>query len=214
MQVGRQTSIQCPLSNNVNHEGKVDVETRVMTPFNFCTSGATVFAPGVNLTDFSATYNATYVPKASGEVIFDVYSFGKGRLLVNQKEAMSFYNSHGGNKQSYALQVEAGKKYDIELQFEYLQSDAQLNFDMGFKKKVDIAQSVNAVRNADVVVFVGGISPSLEGEEMGVDLPGFKKETVPALSCRKYSGICLLPCIVQEKGNFSELLRFTCRTGS
>lgn len=161
--------------NNVNHEGKVDVETRVMTPFNFCTSGATVFAPGVNLTDFSATYNATYVPKASGEVIFDVYSFGKGRLLVNQKEAMSFYNSHGGNKQSYALQVEAGKKYDIELQFEYLQSDAQLNFDMGFKKKVDIAKSVNAVRNADVVVFVGGISPSLEGEEMGVDLPGFKK---------------------------------------
>ena len=161
--------------NNVNHEGKVDVETRVMTPFNFCTSGATVFAPGVNLTDFSATYNATYVPKASGEVIFDVYSFGKGRLLVNQKEAMSFYNSHGGNKQLYALQVEAGKKYDIELQFEYLQSDAQLNFDMGFKKKVDIAKSVNAVRNADVVVFVGGISPSLEGEEMGVDLPGFKK---------------------------------------
>lgn len=161
--------------NNVNHEGKVDVGTRVMTPFNFCTSGATVFAPGVNLTDFSATYNATYVPKASGEVIFDVYSFGKGRLLVNQKEAMSFYNSHGGNKQSYALQVEAGKKYDIELQFEYLQSDAQLNFDMGFKKKVDIAQSVNAVRNADVVVFVGGIFPSLEGEEMGVDLPGFKK---------------------------------------
>lgn len=161
--------------NNVNHEGRVDVETRVMTPFNFCTSGATVFAPGVNLTDFSATYNATYVPKASGEVIFDVYSFGKGRLLVNQKEAMSFYNSHGGNKQSYALQVEAGKKYDIELQFEYLQSDAQLNFDMGFKKKVDIAKSVNAVRNADVVVFVGGISPSLEGEEMGVDLPGFKK---------------------------------------
>lgn len=73
------------------------------------------------------------------------------------------------------MQVEAGKKYDIELQFEYLQSDAQLNFDMGFKKKVDIAQSVNAVRNADVVVFVGGISPSLEGEEMGVDLPGFKK---------------------------------------
>ena len=45
---------------------------------------------------------------------------------------------------------------------------------MGFKKKVDIAQSVNAVRNADVVVFVGGISPSLEGEEMPVEVPGFK----------------------------------------
>lgn len=161
--------------NNVNHEGKVDVKTRVMTPFNFCTSGATVFAPGVNLTDFSATYNATYVPKASGEIVLDVYSYGKGRLLVNRKEVMKYHNVHGGNKQSCTLQVEAGKKYDIELQFEYLQSDAQLNFDLGFKRKVDVARSVQAVRNADVVVFVGGISPSLEGEEMGVDLPGFRK---------------------------------------
>src|SRR5690606_2487292 len=30
-------------------------------------------------------------------------------------------------------------------------------------------------KEADVVIFVGGISPSLEGEEMGVDLPGFRR---------------------------------------
>ena len=30
------------------------------------------------------------------------------------------------------------------------------------------------VKDADVVVFVGGVSPNLEGEEMGVNLPGFR----------------------------------------
>ena len=31
------------------------------------------------------------------------------------------------------------------------------------------------VKDADIVIFAGGISPSLEGEEMGVNLPGFRK---------------------------------------
>ncbi len=35
------------------------------------------------------------------------------------------------------------------------------------------AAAVNSAKKADVVVFVGGISPRLEGEEMRVDAPGF-----------------------------------------
>lgn len=31
------------------------------------------------------------------------------------------------------------------------------------------------MKDADIVIFAGGISPSLEGEEMGVNLPGFRK---------------------------------------
>ena len=30
------------------------------------------------------------------------------------------------------------------------------------------------MKDADIVVFVSGVSPVLEGEEMGVNLPGFK----------------------------------------
>jgi beta-glucosidase len=45
----------------------------------------------------------------------------------------------------------------------------------GGKRKVDFDVVVNKVKAADVIVFVGGISPALEGEEMNVDLPGFRK---------------------------------------
>ena len=42
------------------------------------------------------------------------------------------------------------------------------------KVEVNIPKTVAQVKEADIVIFVGGISPRLEGEEMGVALPGFK----------------------------------------
>ena len=160
--------------NNVKHEGTPVTTTQVTTPFRFCTSGATVFAPGVNLTDFSATYNSVLTPLQSGEVVFEIYTYGSGCLRINGEEVKRFHNTHGGRSLDYTLQVKAGVPYDIELDFEYFRSDAQLNFDIGFKQKVNIDASVACVKEADVVVFAGGISPLLEGEEMGVNLPGFK----------------------------------------
>lgn len=160
--------------NNVKHEGTPVTTTQVTTPFRFCTSGATVFAQGVNLTDFSATYNSVLTPLQSGEVVFEIYTYGSGCLRINGEEVKRFRNTHGGRSLDYTLQVKAGVPYDIELDFEYFRSDAQLNFDIGFKQKVNIDASVACVKDADVVVFAGGISPLLEGEEMGVNLPGFK----------------------------------------
>lgn len=160
--------------NNVTRDGEPVTTAQVATPFHFCTSGATVFAPGVNLTDFSATYNSVFTPDQSGEVVFDIYAYGSGRLRINGEEVRGFSNQHGGQKSAYTLQVQAGKTYDVELDFEYFRSDAQLNFDLGFKKEVDVRKSVERVKDADVVVFVGGVSPNLEGEEMGVNLPGFR----------------------------------------
>ena len=161
--------------NNLKREGEPVTTAQVTTPFRFCTSGATVFAPGVNLTDFSATYNSAFTPKESGEIVLEVYCYGSGRLRVNGEEVKSFSNKHGARKSTHAVKVQAGKSYDLELDFEYLRSDAQLNFDLGFKKDVDIRKSVERVKDADIVIFASGISPSLEGEEMGVNLPGFKK---------------------------------------
>ena len=161
--------------NNLTREGSPVTTTQVTTPFRFCTSGATVFAPGVNLTDFSATYNSVFTPVQSGEIVLEVYCYGNGRLCVNGEEVKGFSNKHGARKTTHAMKVQAGQSYDIELDFEYLRSDAQLNFDLGFKREVDIQKSVEQVKEADIVIFASGISPSLEGEEMGVNLPGFKK---------------------------------------
>ena len=52
--------------------------------------------------------------------------------------------------------------------------ETTLTLDDQTKVEVNIPKTVAQVKDADVVVFVGGITPRLEGEEMGVELPGFR----------------------------------------
>ena len=52
--------------------------------------------------------------------------------------------------------------------------ETTLTLDDQTKVEVNIPQTVVQVKDADVVIFVGGITPRLEGEEMGVELPGFR----------------------------------------
>jgi beta-glucosidase len=160
--------------NNMARQGTPVVRSQINTPFHFCTSGATVFAPGVNLTDFAATYHTTFTPEQSGEVFFDFYSCGQICLTMDGKEIAKFRNNHGSRKAAYKTNVEKGKSYNIRIDFEYSMGDAQLDFDLGFKKEITIQKSIDRVKDADVVIFAGGISPLLEGEEMGVNLPGFR----------------------------------------
>lgn len=161
--------------NSKKRNGEPVASNFISTPFRFCTSGATVFAPNVNLTDFSATYNSTFTPKKSGMAILDFYYCGKVTLSINGTPAKEYRTNHGSRKASYKMKVQAGESYDIQIDFEYSMPDAQLNFDLGFKEEINIGQSISKVKDADIVIFAGGISPSLEGEEMGVNLPGFKR---------------------------------------
>jgi beta-glucosidase len=50
---------------------------------------------------------------------------------------------------------------------------ASVLFHTGHFRKTDFTQLANQIKDADAIVFVGGISPQLEGEEMRVDYPGF-----------------------------------------
>ncbi len=160
--------------NNTERTGEPVATALMNTPFQLCTSGATVFAPGVNLTGFAATYTGTFAPTKDEEVLFSLYANGKGRILINGEEVQEFQQNHGSRGVEYVLKAQGGKRYDIELEFQQLLGDAQLNFDLGVKAELDIPRSLAAVKEADIVLFAGGISPKLEGEEMGVDLPGFR----------------------------------------
>jgi len=42
-----------------------------------------------------------------------------------------------------------------------------------FGKTPDFASTINNVKDADLIIYVGGISPRIEGEEMDVDVDGF-----------------------------------------
>jgi beta-glucosidase len=71
--------------------------------------------------------------------------------------------------------VESGKKYKIEVRFAQLNNwQANIEFDFGKEFDIDFSGLVNKLKGIDVVVFAGGLSTLLEGEEMPVSYPGFK----------------------------------------
>ena len=164
--------------NNTKREGEPVAYDHLSAPLHFCTLGATVFAPGVNLTDFSAVYETNFHADRNEEIMAEMYTCGIGELLVMQAGDTimknGFRTGHGPRKYVKGFKVKAGQDYRIVINFAYFNPDAQLNFDLGVKRPTDIAQVVDETRDADVYIYVGGISPLLEGEEMKVYFEGFK----------------------------------------
>ncbi len=156
--------------------GEIVARNSVSTPFNFSTFGNTVFAPGVPLTHFSARYEAVFTPSENGPVTFRIAGDDGYRLKINGREVLSA-SERGGrdlNRREYILEARQGERYAIDI--EYFQTDfyGLLNFDLGRVSTVDYEAIAARAGEADAIVFAGGISPRLEGEEMRVDLPGFR----------------------------------------
>ena len=159
---------------NNRFEGEPAAVTRQTTPVLFTTDGATAVAPGIPLSNFSGVYRTTFRPKESGKVDFLIKMRGEYTLLVDGKEVAK---DEGAVKQTtvfYTMDAQAGKAYDVELRYRHIEKSAYLTFDMGASRPVNIPALLKTVAKADVVIFAGGISPSLEGEEMPVSAPGFR----------------------------------------
>lgn len=159
--------------NNRICEGEVVATDQISTPFHFATTGATTFAPGVEITNFSARYESVFRPSQSGDVAFRFQLDGEVTLMVDGEQvAQKVYVKNPTNL--YTLQAKAGKEYHIEILFKQRNERATLDFDLGKQVEINLNLTVEKVKDADVVLFAGGISPSLEGEEMPVEVPGFK----------------------------------------
>ncbi len=159
--------------NNRTHEGEVVATDQISTPFHFATTGATTFAPGVEITNFSARYESVFRPSQSGDVVFRFQLDSEVILMVDGKQvAEKVYVKNPTNL--YTLQAKAGKEYHIEILFKQRNERATLDFDLGKQVEINLNLAVEKVKDADIVLFAGGISPSLEGEEMPVEVPGFK----------------------------------------
>ncbi|MBV4357290.1 xylan 1,4-beta-xylosidase [Pinibacter aurantiacus] len=161
--------------NTRDFSGGVVATDQINKPLNYDGGGNTVFAPGVNLTEFSARFETVFTAPQSTEVLLSVSADDGYRIKIDDKEVLASWNVGKQSRKTYKLQTEKGRAYKIML--EYFQSDgnATLNFNIGYNKQIENEAIVEKIKDAEAIVFVGGISSALEGEEMGVDLPGFKK---------------------------------------
>ena len=159
--------------NNTKMEGTPAAETVYTSAIQLDNGGNTVFAPGVNLTNFTARIKGTLVADRD-ETLNMIYNNADGlRILINGDTVHNRWKTDPLGFRERELKVKKGQKYDIEVDYMQLEDDATLNFDIMRTRPVTAADAVAQAKDADVVIFVGGISPAYEREEAKVREPGF-----------------------------------------
>ena len=159
--------------NNTGMRGQPDVEVVYTSAISLDNGGNTAFAPGVNLTNFTTRIKGTYTADRD-EMLRMVYNNDDGlRIIINGDTVHNRWKTDPLNFRDREFAVEKGKKYYIEVDYMQLEDDATLNFDILRSRDVTPADAVAKAKDAEVVIFIGGISPVYEREEAKVNEPGF-----------------------------------------
>ena len=167
--------LQATYYNNTEMQGTPAATVTLTQPVHLSNGGNTVFAPGVNLENFSARLDGTFVPTRDETLIFDISADDKLRLLVNGDTIVDIWKvRHRIQGAKKELSVKAGQHYRIQIDYVQETGYGTLNFDIQKKVSPTAEELLAQIGTAKTVIFVGGISPSLEGEEMNVSEPGFK----------------------------------------
>jgi beta-glucosidase len=160
--------------NNRKMEGKPVCTQYYTTPLAVTTAGMHNFAPGVQLEDFSAKYETVFTPKEEGEYVVNVEGCGHFELFIDGEQKFR-HHTWRTTPNRVAIQAEKGRSYNIEVRFSHIHTyNANLKINVAKELPIDYQQTINQLKGIDKVVFVGGISPALEGEEMPVNIEGFK----------------------------------------
>ena len=160
--------------NNRKMEGKPVTTQYYTQPLAVTTFGMHNFAPGVQLEDFSAKYETVFTPKEAGEYVVNVDGCGHFELYIDG-ERKFMHHIWRTTPNRVAIQAEKGKSYNIEVRFSHIHTyNANLAINIAKELPIDYQQTIAQLNGIDKVIFVGGIAPSLEGEEMPVDIEGFK----------------------------------------
>ena len=159
---------------NTEWKGKPFTAEYYTQPLAVTTNGMHVFAPNLPIEDFSAKYETTFAPKEAGEYVLNVEGTGDFSVYVNgqRKESHHIWRS---TPTRTVLQTKAGEKFQIEVRFNTVKTwGAGMKINIARELPLDYQQTINQLKGIDKVIFVGGIAPSLEGEEMPVNIEGFK----------------------------------------
>jgi beta-glucosidase len=156
--------------NNTSREGAPGLSRREKK-IDYKWGDGQDIANGIITRQMSAHWSTVYTAKEAGEICFTLKADDWAELHIDgvKQNSISKINSY------YPFSVEKGKKYNLDIYYRQHADNAEITFDAGMLKKTDCTEVAGAVKDADVIIFAGGISAKIEGEEMPVEIEGFKR---------------------------------------
>ncbi|MDR2057960.1 MAG: glycoside hydrolase family 3 C-terminal domain-containing protein [Dysgonamonadaceae bacterium] len=126
---------------------------------------------GIIARQMSARWSTVFTPAKDGEVCFELKADDWAEFLIDgvKQKPVSNINAY------YLLDARKGKTYNLDIHYLQHADNAEIKFNMGTLQRSDPQKIAASIGDADVIIFAGGISAKVEGEEMGVEIDGFKR---------------------------------------
>ncbi|WP_297089352.1 glycoside hydrolase family 3 C-terminal domain-containing protein [uncultured Draconibacterium sp.] len=162
--------LQASYFNNLDFSGKA-LETRVEKGVNTNWNANPV--KGLNLSEFAVKYDGTIKVAVSGEYELGVHASGGFQFSVDGKVVIDNFEAPKRRLLLQSVYLEKGKEYAINIEYKHKGVPSKLKLMWKTPGKSSYEKAIEIADKSDVVVFVGGISPGVEGEQMRVDWDGF-----------------------------------------
>ncbi len=157
--------------NNRDMKGE-PVFTRVDDQINFYWEH---LSPRYDMPDdnFGIKWTTYLVPPVTGTYALGSWGSSGYEILLDGKRIISSMNEHHAFHIEVPAELQAGKKYKIEVFYKNYAGDSDMKLLWAPPRPNLMEQAVNAAKEADAVVLVLGLSQRLEGEEMTIKIDGF-----------------------------------------
>jgi beta-glucosidase len=125
--------------------------------------------------DFCVRWTGQLLAPTSGRYELTVGANDGFRLSIDGQPLIDNWDLNARlQSKSASIELQAGKAYDIRLDYFEDIRDAEVRLAWRLPgAKPPQEEALDAARAADVIVFVGGLTGDVEGEEMKVSFPGF-----------------------------------------
>ena len=110
----------------------------------------------------------------TGEFDFMVRSDGGFRLVFAGDTVFDDWSNRGHATKDHRVSLKKGTSYPFIFEFSRRSHWPRLSVQWKLLNSNHTKKAVELAKNSDLVIFVGGITPQLEGEEMDVTYEGFK----------------------------------------
>lgn len=133
------------------------------------------YSPAIGLPDddFGVRWTTFLTAPETGRYAIGTWASSGYEILLDGKRIISGRNEHAAFHTEYEVNLEAGRKYKIEVIYRNFAGDADMKLLWARPRNSMKGLAVKAAEEADAVVLVLGLSQRLEGEEMTIKIDGF-----------------------------------------
>jgi beta-glucosidase len=132
------------------------------------------FIPGISSRNFSARWTTEVTAPETGEYTFSLKGNDGFRLIIDNKILIDGWKDNPNIPVLQNIRLEKGKKYALCVEMFNDDWGAEIALEWKIPGKSSAEKALELANSADVIVMFGGITPSLEGEEMPLKVEGFE----------------------------------------